>query len=97
MSRVIDSLVMLVGAFIIGWHLVPAGAAKMRPAPAARADVPARAAPVSAPAPATRTECPDYAETAYVPPSSPPRAEADSDELPEAYRAIIGPLASNRT
>ena len=95
MSRVIDSLVMLVGAFIIGWHLVPAGAAKTRPAPPVRSDLPAEAAP--APAPTTRAECPDDAETAYIPPPPPPRAEADPDALPEAYRAIIGPLASNGT
>lgn len=97
MSRVIDSLVMLVGAFIIGWHLVPAGAVKARPAPEVRTEIPVETVPDAAPAPATRAECPDDVATAYVPPPPPPRAEADPDALPEAYRDIIGPLASNGT
>lgn len=98
MSQVIDTLVMLLGAFIIGWHLVPPGTAKSPPAEYARSEVQAAPSAASTPAPSpareSGTECPEYAETAYVTPAPARRAEPDPHELPEAYRAIIGPLPS---
>ncbi len=77
-ARGIDGLVMLVCAFLIGWHLVPATApAAPQPAPD----------PV-APAPAPVAECPQ--QRVPVSPSPPRPSAVDPTDLPAIYRDIIG-------
>lgn len=81
-ARLIDGLVMLVCAFLIGWHLVPA-APRTAPAP--------KPAPVAvAPDPAPIAECPEVRETR--PAAPPPRRSpaADPSGLPAVYLEIIG-------
>lgn len=99
-SRVIDTLVMLVGAVIIGWHLVPPDAVRARTASAAPSstsdDAPEHHRAVVTPELSStspmRAECPE-AGHALPPPTAAPLPAPDPDELPQAYRDIIGPLA----